>query len=104
MWLAALTGPDANVAADSADLAGLAATQAWLARVPPLADALAGRELARRRRVVDGQALHALAGAFGLVAMLWLVSAAVADDGLPPAMAAALCFATECNKAHGLLA
>jgi len=78
----------------AADLAGLAATQAWLARVPPLADALAGRELARRRRVVDGQALHALAGAFGLVAMLWLVSAAVADDGLPPAMAAAVCFAT----------
>lgn len=78
----------------AADLAAMQADQAWLLRLEGEAGGLARIDVARRRRLVHGNLLHAAAGALGLFGMLWLVGDAVARDSLRAEHAAALFFMT----------
>ena len=78
----------------AADLAALGATGPWLRRLDAASATLAAIDIARRRRLVRGNALHGIAGAIGLSGMLWLVCAAVAEGGLRAHIAAALFFMT----------
>ncbi|WP_326539063.1 thiol reductant ABC exporter subunit CydC [Pseudorhodoferax sp.] len=76
------------------DLAAVRAESDWLRHVANAADTLAAADVARRQRLVSGESLHQLAGAAGLVAMLWLVGDGVVTGGLTPAAAAGLFFLT----------
>ncbi|MCD9029593.1 thiol reductant ABC exporter subunit CydC [Luteimonas sp. BDR2-5] len=76
----------------NADLAALGAGAAWLDAVAADSRALAAAELARRRQLVDGNALHGAVAAVTLLGVLWIVCNAAATGNLAPHYAAALFF------------
>ncbi|MCD7097299.1 thiol reductant ABC exporter subunit CydC [Stenotrophomonas sp. MMGLT7] len=78
----------------AADLQSLDAQPAWIAQVDAAAVALAATDRRQRRRLVAGQAVHALLAAVGLLGMLWLALSAAARGIIEPAMAAVLVFMT----------
>jgi ATP-binding cassette, subfamily C, bacterial CydC len=74
------------------DLQALQATSRWLARIDQQAQALAGSERRRKRRLALGHSLHAVIAAVALPAVLWLLLQAVYRQQLGAPAAGGLLF------------
>lgn len=78
--------------AGAADLHAMQADDAWQAHVDAAIDALQGDQVRRQHRLAAGHLVHALTGALGLVAMLWLVLHGASTGAVDAPRAAALLF------------
>lgn len=78
--------------AGAADLHAMQAENAWQAHVEEAIDALRVDQVRRQHRLAGGHLVHALSGALGLVAMLWLVLHGAAAGEVDAPRAAALLF------------
>ncbi|KTF30241.1 thiol reductant ABC exporter subunit CydC [Xanthomonas vesicatoria] len=78
----------------AADLAAVDAQGTWLHRLDAAAMDVVHGDRLQRRRLIAGNLLHAVCGAFGLAGMLWLVLLAAERALISAEMAAGLVFLT----------